>query len=296
MVAHIAFPHIDKSGRPATFSRVLLTNLLRDKYRYEGLIITDDLAMAGADFIPDIGKRTIAAIEAGCDIIIMTGKYTTKVKAYKALYQATRDGRIPLSRIHESLYRILKEKNRLGLLEKKPKRLSKKSVSNLMRQYRKGMNQLTSSIAITNMKNSFKTYPGLKGSLKLSKKLRIFTASYSTYQNIKKKIKMKSVFHKIGSSKHYSINKIIQKNPNDIGIFHVSGVNTARILNKSTNLTKSKLIVINTTYPGLIPHQQKFKSVLNINTTHPRVGEWVVRHLINSQTHKPSAQANGSGY
>ena len=112
MVAHIAFPNIDESGRPATFSRILINDLLRNKYRYNGLVITDDLGMAGAHFIPDIGERAVAAIEAGCDIIIMTGRYTTKLKAYNAVYQAVTGGRLPLSRIHESLHRILSEKHR----------------------------------------------------------------------------------------------------------------------------------------------------------------------------------------
>ena len=73
----------------------------------------------------------------------------------------------------------------------------------------------------------------------------------------------------------------MEKHPNDIGIFYVSGIGTARMLNRFTNSTKSRLIVINTTYPGIIRHPKRFKAVLNLNTKHPRAGEWVAQYLIN---------------
>ena len=291
MVAHIAFPNIDESGRPATFSKVLIDDLIRKKYRFNGLVITDDLEMAGADFIPDIGERAIAAIKAGCDILILTGRHTTKLKAYKAVYKAVKNGRIPLNRIHKSLYRILNEKNRLGLIDTKPRRSSLRSIAKLMKKYRRDINNLTSAIAIENLENSFKKYPELKGSVDLSNQLRVFTASSSIYYNIKKKVKIKPVLHRLRRDKSLSINDIMKKKPNDIGLFYVSGTGTARMLNRLTNFTKSRLIVINTTYPGLINHPKRFKAVFNLNTKHPRAGEWVAQYLINGrpQIRQPAA-------
>ena len=293
MVAHIAFPNIDESGRPATFSKILINDLLRDKYNYNGLVITDDLEMAGADFITDIGERAIAAIEAGCDILILTGTYMTKVKAYNAVYRAVKSGRISLSRVHESLHRILVEKNRLGMFDKALKHLSPRDMAKLMRNYRRNIDNLTSTIIMENVKNSFKKYQGLKGSIDPSKKLRIFTAPISTYYNIKKKVKIKLALHHLKKGKKVLIDKIMEKHSGDFGIFYVSGMGTARILNKLTNSTKSKLIVINTTYPGIINHPKRFKAVLDLNTGHPRAGEWVTQYLINgySKVRQPTSQA-----
>lgn len=288
MVAHIAFPNIDDSGRPATFSRILINDLLRNKYNYNGLVITDDLQMAGAGFIPDIGERVVASIEAGCDIIIMTGRYSTKLKAYRAVYQAVKSGRIPLKRIHKSLRRILDEKNRLGLIGKTPASLSPRSIAHLMRDYHRNIDELTTSIAIENITHSFKKYLSLKGSMDSSKTIRVFSSSSSIYYNIKRKTKTKSVFHRLRRRKTFSVDNIMEKNPDDIGIFYVSGIGTARMLNRVTNLTKSKLIVINTTYPGIISYPKRFKAILNLNTRHPRAGEWVAQYLIDGDLRQPA--------
>lgn len=71
MSGHLSFPQIDKSGAPASLSRYFLTDLLRDKMGYEGLIITDDMMMNGDTLYA--GSLTNAfrlAIEAGNDIVI----------------------------------------------------------------------------------------------------------------------------------------------------------------------------------------------------------------------------------
>ena len=280
MMAHVAFPNIDTSGYPATFSRFFIKNILREKYGYEGLILTDDLQMAGSKFTPDMGERAIAAINAGCDLIIITGKYSSKKQAYYQVYQAVQSGRISLDRLHESLKRILKEKNRLQLIHKKPRLLSPKSISKITRSYRKNMNHISSSIVINNMKDELRQYPELKNSIGLSEGLRVFATSFAIYSNIKK-IKNNSVFHPLKLSKETPIDKIMTQHPNDIGIFYLSGMKTARILNRLKNITKSKLIVINATYPGVINYPQKFKAVLNLNTRHPQAGKWLISYLMN---------------
>ena len=155
MVAHIAFPNIDGSGRPATFSRILIKNLLRKRYGYNGLVITDDLEMAGADFIPEIGERAIEAIQAGCDILIMSGTYGRQEKAYKAVYRAIKNGRITTQRFNESLERILKEKNRIGLFNSTPQRQPQKRLSHIIRDYQRNMDQLISSVFDRKYENFF---------------------------------------------------------------------------------------------------------------------------------------------
>ena len=69
MSAHVAFPALDPSGRPATLSHAILTGLLRDRLGFDGLIVTDALIMEGvrSDGEPE---AVVRALEAGCDLLL----------------------------------------------------------------------------------------------------------------------------------------------------------------------------------------------------------------------------------
>jgi beta-N-acetylhexosaminidase len=69
MTAHILFPQIDKL--PVSFSYHWLTEILRQKLNYQGIIMSDDLDMKGADVMGDYADRMQAARAAGCDIILL---------------------------------------------------------------------------------------------------------------------------------------------------------------------------------------------------------------------------------
>lgn len=97
MTAHIQYPMLDESKvinkfeqkmiRPATISKVILTDLLREKMGYSGLIITDALDMAGiADFFTPV-EATFNTFAAGADIAMMPMKIRTRsdIDGFKAL-------------------------------------------------------------------------------------------------------------------------------------------------------------------------------------------------------------------
>ena len=71
MVAHIAVqnnPKYDTKGLPSTLSPEIVTNLLRNEYKFNGIVVTDAMNMGGVSSIPN---AEVKAIEAGCDIILM---------------------------------------------------------------------------------------------------------------------------------------------------------------------------------------------------------------------------------
>lgn len=70
MTAHVINHQLDKSGVPATLSKQILTSLLREEFKYQGLIISDDLQMHAISKFYSREDALVQTIHAGADMII----------------------------------------------------------------------------------------------------------------------------------------------------------------------------------------------------------------------------------
>ena len=113
MTAHIVYPTLDGSELPATLSHKILTGLLREKMGFNGVIITDSMAMKAISDNYGPGESAVMTIKAGSDIVMMLGKLEDQIKGYEAVLEAARSGEISQERIDESVNRILKLKDKL---------------------------------------------------------------------------------------------------------------------------------------------------------------------------------------
>jgi beta-N-acetylhexosaminidase len=106
MIGHIIFPKID-SENPASLSSYFLKDILREKYGFQGLIITDDMQMGSIYDRYDLSEVAVKAISAGNDILVYTGEPEEQAEAYNAVLEAVRNGDISESEINDKVYRIL---------------------------------------------------------------------------------------------------------------------------------------------------------------------------------------------
>jgi beta-glucosidase-like glycosyl hydrolase len=101
MSAHVSFPALDPTGAPATLSRAILTNLLRDELGFSGLVVTDALIMEGVLGGGEAGA-VVGALHAGCDCLL----YPTDLATSEAAVQkAIDDKRLNADEIHAALER-----------------------------------------------------------------------------------------------------------------------------------------------------------------------------------------------
>jgi len=113
MVAHLYVPALEsKSGVPASVSYSIITDLLKKKFGYKGLIITDALNMGAVASRYKAGELDKKAFAAGNDIMLFSQGVS---EGKKLIQQAIDNGEIPQSRIEESVKKILLTKYYLGL-------------------------------------------------------------------------------------------------------------------------------------------------------------------------------------
>ncbi|MFE4712544.1 beta-N-acetylhexosaminidase [Paenibacillus sp. NPDC056722] len=116
MVAHILFPKLDPD-RPASLSRMIIGDLLREEMGYKGVVITDDLTMGAIMKHFDLGQAALDSVNAGSDILLVAHEYNNEKRVREAILQSVKNGKLKESRIDESVYRILALKHKYGLTD-----------------------------------------------------------------------------------------------------------------------------------------------------------------------------------
>lgn len=105
MTSHVSYPRVDPDF-PASLSRVITTELLRDRLRFGGLVVTDDLEM-GALRGRSLELRAVRAIAAGADMVLIGSSSGEVPRVVAALRRAVRSGKIPRSRALEAVGDVL---------------------------------------------------------------------------------------------------------------------------------------------------------------------------------------------
>ena len=101
MIGHLLFTNIDPN-QPATLSRKLVTDLLRRKLKFDGLVVTDALVMNAISEKYSGGEAAVRAFEAGIDLIMMPEDAD---EAIDSLVESINTGRLSTERLYQSIER-----------------------------------------------------------------------------------------------------------------------------------------------------------------------------------------------
>ncbi len=118
MTAHVKHYGLDSKGYPATLSKPILTELLRDKLHFKGVIITDDMQMKAISDVYGLQEAIRLTINAGSDILMFANQLAAApqdpAQIVEIIYQDVKSGQISEARIDEAYQRIMELKKNLA--------------------------------------------------------------------------------------------------------------------------------------------------------------------------------------
>jgi beta-N-acetylhexosaminidase len=118
MVSHAAYPEVTGNDEPASLSKKWITDVLRKKIGFRGLVASDDLEMAGALSAGSIDQVAVQHIRAGGNLCLVCHKEEFVVNSYEALIQEAERDRKFAAQLNESAKRVTGFKRRLSQISK----------------------------------------------------------------------------------------------------------------------------------------------------------------------------------
>jgi beta-N-acetylhexosaminidase len=287
MLAHVSYPDLDPSGSPASFSKPIVTGILRNRIGFKGVVITDDIQMAGAGIVGDVQERAVRAVEAGVDMIMITWNRKTQARVEAAILKAVSEGRISEERITESVRRIVSAKREYAPL------VNKSSVEELRLALKNPEFRSLADEAIfsvfrktpTKTERSFVAYAN-------DRPLIVFSANHAFSSTFKDALEDRSVrTYALSSRESFDIDKVMRSNPEAAGIFYVSGNQIAKIAAKISEDVAARILLVTVEPPGILANADDFKFISDVYYRHPQLGKLIAeRYFANPpELRKPAS-------
>ena len=107
MVSHAAYPQVTKSKTPASLSKVWITDILRKRIGYRGLIVSDDLEMGGVLSAAPVSEAALEFVRAGGDVCLVCHREDYVLQAQEALTKTAEKDKKFARRVEESTRKVL---------------------------------------------------------------------------------------------------------------------------------------------------------------------------------------------
>ncbi len=112
MVAHVSYPAVTGDTAPASLSKKWISDILRKKIGYRGLIVSDDLDMGGVLSGASIEAAAVGTLRAGADIMLVCQKEESVWRAFEAVYAEAEKDRRFARLVAEKASQVLKFKKK----------------------------------------------------------------------------------------------------------------------------------------------------------------------------------------
>ncbi|KAK3582464.1 hypothetical protein CHS0354_024011 [Potamilus streckersoni] len=156
MVGHLSVPLITGNSKlPATLSKIMVTNILKEDLGFKGIVITDALDMAGVRNNYADNEIAVMSLEAGCHVLLMPKDLDL---AYNAVLNAVQFNKLSMSILDSAVLKVLKIKQFVGL-QRKPFIDIYKLGFNVGRSWSKARSYAIQESAVTVLKNNKNVIP-----------------------------------------------------------------------------------------------------------------------------------------
>lgn len=134
MVAHLLMPHLDPD-HPASFSKAVIQDLLRDELGFKGVVISDDMTMGAISEHYPIGEAAVQFILAGGNIVLVGHEIEKEKAAIQAITEAVEQGTIPMDVLDQRVYEVLSLKQKYKLSDDSAKGPNVKELNQRIDQF-----------------------------------------------------------------------------------------------------------------------------------------------------------------
>src|SRR5690606_11166793 len=118
--AHILFPLIEQGNLPATMSRTMITDVLKNKLGYEGLIVSDCLEMDAIRKYYGTAEGALRALQAGVHMLFISHTPDLVIAAIEKIEQAVESGELPIETIDEAVHKVMRYKEKYAEPSQRP--------------------------------------------------------------------------------------------------------------------------------------------------------------------------------
>src|SRR4051812_2651819 len=134
MVAHAAYPDVTKDNTPASISKKWISDVLRDKIGYKGLIVCDDLEMGGVQAAASIEDAAVETLRAGSDIFLVCHNEEYVWRCYENVLATAEKDKKFAAIVAKAADHVLKKKKNFRRLKFSAKAPTQKTIDKLRRK------------------------------------------------------------------------------------------------------------------------------------------------------------------
>ena len=115
MSAHIVVPALDPTPElPVTLSKAVMTDLVRNTFGFQGIVVTDDLEMGALKSVGE-AEAGLRALQAGADYLLFRFDEGAQLEGHRLIADAVRSGSLSTERLDQSVRRVVDAKRRFGI-------------------------------------------------------------------------------------------------------------------------------------------------------------------------------------